>query len=196
MEVTTFYSAKGGAGCTTVAIAYALTREAGERVLLIDQSPQGDMDGALGLSPSVNGERRTVSGDVAMWRSTGTDYTAGFDTYGIEGVYDHVVIDCGNHRPDSAAVRTVLVTRPCYLHLRAAVGGNAPAGIVVVREAGRALGDSDVRYAVGAPILAIVDIDPAVARAIDAGLLAARLPRSLATPITAMEVASVSPSPI
>ena len=33
------------------------------------------------------------------------------------------------------------------------------------------------------PVIAILDLDPAVARAVDAGLLATRLPRSLSRPL-------------
>ena len=50
---------------------------------------------------------------------------------------------------------------------------------MLVAEPGRALGAADVARAVGVPVIATVSLDPAVARAVDAGLLAARLPRTL-----------------
>lgn len=46
-------------------------------------------------------------------------------------------------------------------------------------EPGRALDRTDVETVVGAPVQAEVPLDPAVARAVDAGLLASRLPRGL-----------------
>ena len=106
-----------------------------------------------------------------------------------------VVVDCGLvGRPDgpdaplgapevvaSAAVPSLLVTRPCYVALRRFDGLRPrPSGVVVVREPGRALGRHDVEGVVGVPVVAEVEADPAVSRAVDAGLLAARLPRSLA----------------
>ena len=56
----------------------------------------------------------------------------------------------------------------------------AASGIVLVHEPGRALTARDVERSLGAPVVAELHYDPAVARAVDAGLLAARLPRSLA----------------
>ena len=78
-------------------------------------------------------------------------------------------------------VRSLLVTRACYLALRRAVAAPCrPDGVVLVAEPGRALRAADVERAVGAPVVAAVSHDPAIARAVDAGLLAARLPRLLA----------------
>lgn len=84
------------------------------------------------------------------------------------------------------ADRSWLVIRPCFLSLRRAlVVGRRPDGIVLVAEEGRALGRTDVEDVLGAPVVAIVPVDAAVARAVDAGLLAARLPSSLARPLAA-----------
>lgn len=75
---------------------------------------------------------------------------------------------------------SLLVTRPCYLALRrGAAVGLRPSGVVLVDEPARALGPADVEAVLGAPLRAVVDLDPAVARAVDAGLLVGRLPRSL-----------------
>lgn len=80
-----------------------------------------------------------------------------------------------------AANRSLLVTRGCYLALKRAVAAPVtPSGVVLVREPGRTLGPADVAEVVGAPIQAVVAVDPGVARAVDAGLLASRLPRGLA----------------
>jgi hypothetical protein len=103
-----------------------------------------------------------------------------------------VVVDCGlvelGARGDAearlamaaAAMRSVLVTRGCYLALRRATDAPLrPSGVVFVREPGRALGAADIADILGVPVLAEVPCDPAVARAVDAGLLGTRLPRTL-----------------
>jgi hypothetical protein len=95
-----------------------------------------------------------------------------------------VIVDAGTRPPPppltDAADQTLLVTRPCYLALRRAVSTpDRPTGIVLVSEPGRALRAADVERAVGVPVVTQLDLDPAVARAVDAGLLAARLPRLL-----------------
>jgi hypothetical protein len=79
-----------------------------------------------------------------------------------------------------AAEHSLLVTRPCFIALRRAQQLVVrPTGIVLVDEPGRALTSSDVEHALGVPVVAEVRLDPAVARAVDAGLMVARLPRSL-----------------
>lgn len=101
-----------------------------------------------------------------------------------------VVVDCGTLDEGSAAwtislagaaSRSLLVTRLCYLALRrAARAPLRPSGLVVVAEPGRSLRPLDAAAVVGAPVLAELGYDPAVARAVDAGLLATRLPAVLA----------------
>jgi hypothetical protein len=51
--------------------------------------------------------------------------------------------------------------------------------VVLLTEPGRSLSRHDVEDCIGAPVVAEVAVDPAVARAVDAGLLASRLPRGL-----------------
>ena len=72
------------------------------------------------------------------------------------------------------------MTRACYLSMRRAVASpTRPDGIILVTEPGRSLRATDVARVVGVPVVATVDHDPAIARAIDAGLLAARIPAAL-----------------
>jgi MinD-like ATPase involved in chromosome partitioning or flagellar assembly len=79
------------------------------------------------------------------------------------------------------ASRSLLVLRPCFLALRrAVVAPLRPSGVVLVVEEGRAITADDVEAALGVPVEACVRVTPVVARAVDAGLLAAHLPRSLA----------------
>jgi hypothetical protein len=56
---------------------------------------------------------------------------------------------------------------------------------VLVTEPGRALGVADVEGTLHVPVRAEVAVDPSVARAVDAGLLASRLPRPLARSLEA-----------
>lgn len=104
-------------------------------------------------------------------------------------VPQHVVVDLGrlselpeDHRLKTDGVadtsRWLVVRGPCYLSLRAAIDHPwRPHGIVVLAEAGRPLTSADVSDVVGAPVIAQVHVEAAVARIIDAGLLLARLPR-------------------
>lgn len=98
---------------------------------------------------------------------------------------DVVVVDAGTGRlPAEVAAMShasLLVLRPCFLALRrvSQEAADAPTGVVVIDEPGRALRRRDVEQVVGVRVAAAMRIDPAVARAVDAGLLATRLPSSL-----------------
>jgi hypothetical protein len=80
-----------------------------------------------------------------------------------------------------AAGSSLFVTRACYLALRRAlrVGVDAD-GVVLLAEPGRALGRRDVADLLGLPVVGVVEADPAVARAVDAGTLIRRVPPTLA----------------
>ena len=119
----------------------------------------------------------------------------------VEALLDHlaaddrpIVIDAGlvgRSRADdpagevrriaaSSASHSLLVTRACFLSLRRAMAvAMEPTGIVLVDEPDRALARTDVEDVLGVPVVATVSVDPAVARAVDAGLLVARLPVDL-----------------
>ncbi len=99
------------------------------------------------------------------------------------------VIDAG--RVDDPATRmvvevadaSVVVVRGCYLTLRRAV--HAPLtprarGLAFVDEPGRALGPAEARDVLDRPVLTEVPVRPAIARAVDAGVLAVRPPDGLA----------------
>ena len=99
-----------------------------------------------------------------------------------------VVIDCGRidrcetgRRVAAQVDRSILVTRLCMMAAcRAADAPVRPSGIIVVREPGRALTAEAVGEVIGAPVLAELAVDPALARAVDAGLILSRPPRRLA----------------
>lgn len=197
------WSAKGGSGTTVVSAALALVLSHRHPALLVDLA--GDSPAALGLAepsgPGVADWLASSTADAAALHRlavTATDAlqllprgttAVGHDRLAdlVEALAGHieVVIDAGTGVPPpalvAAATHNLLVTRPCYLALRRAVAmGVQPSGIVLVGEPGRALTARDVERSLGAPVVAELQYDPAVARAVDAGLLAARLPRSLA----------------
>jgi hypothetical protein len=105
----------------------------------------------------------------------------------LGGLPNTVVVDCGLPAADrlaatvaSAADRSLLVLRPCFLALRRAIAAPMrPSGVVLVAEPERALCRRDVEDVLGVPVVAEVPHDPRIARAVDAGLLASRLPRVL-----------------
>jgi Mrp family chromosome partitioning ATPase len=102
-----------------------------------------------------------------------------------------VVVDAGTLEPDgpsgpaplqrmfaSSAEQSLLVIRPCYVALQRALRVDVrPTGVVLVDEEGRALDERDVHQVLGVDIAAVLPVDPSVARAVDAGLLASRVPR-------------------
>lgn len=97
-----------------------------------------------------------------------------------------VVADCGSAAAGAAlavaaaAELSLLVLRPCYLALRRALAAPIrPSAVILVNEPGRALTRRDIEDVLGVPVRAEIDFDPSIARAVDAGLLAGRVPRSL-----------------
>ena len=78
--------------------------------------------------------------------------------------------------------RLVVVLRPCYLavsRLLRACPLPADSVLILIEEPGRALDASDVTAAIDVASVVRLSWDPAVARAVDAGLLTSRMPRSL-----------------
>lgn len=200
------WSAKGGSGTTVVSAALSLVLSHQRPTLLVDLA--GDAPAALGLpepaGPGLGDWLASSTADAAaLFRlavpatdtlqvlphgSVPVDRTSPRFAALATALADHgwgVVIDAGTGTPPealfAAATHRLIVTRPCYLSLRRAVAsGLQPTGIVLVGEPGRALQSRDVERALHAPVVAEVEYDPSVARSVDAGLLAARLPRSLA----------------
>ncbi len=80
----------------------------------------------------------------------------------------------------------VVVVRACYLALRRAVHHEALAwttGVVLVDEHGRSLGAHDVEDVLEVPVVASVEARSPVARSVDAGTFASRLPDSVGRPL-------------
>ena len=203
------WSVKGGSGTTVVAAALAIVLSRSRPTLLVDIA--GDASAALGLdeprgpgvydwmSSSVADaaalERLTVSATESLAVvAPGTRIDAPLDAVWsrlgtVLNASSHaVVVDAGVGAPPPLPDATaLLVIRPCFLALRrAALVTAQPTGIVLVTEPGRSLNGDDVERAVGAPVVAKVPLDPAVARAVDAGLLRTRLPRTIAHAMNAL----------
>lgn len=205
--LTAYWAAKGGAGATVLAAAHALVSSGHRATVVVDLD--GDLPAALGVDasgrPGVADWLRAgadvpadaldrllvpVADDLTLLpRGDGPLDPARSAVLGrlLAGTPREVVVDAGT-RPDVAAQavvreadRSVLVTRACYLALRRLPQlALAPTEVALVREASRALRASDVAAAVGVPVRTTVPHEPGIARAVDAGLLAARLPRCLA----------------
>ncbi len=145
--------------------------------LLVEVAP------GIGLLPRGGGARALAPVAAA---EAGAALAVGLDDGPVP-----TLVDCGTaSEPATRAVvevadESVVVLRGCYLALRRTVHAPAlacTAGAVLVEEQGRSLSARDVSDVLGVPVVARVPVKPAVARAIDAGVLAARLPDLLARP--------------
>ncbi len=205
------WSAKGGVGTSVVAAALALTTARHTPTTLIDLG--GDAPAALGLgtptgpgvgewwaTPHATGEAlhslAEHAADNLHLVHTGTlpklitELHA--ERLALAAASDPrvaVIIDAGPGVPHEVLHRcaraSLIVARPCYLGLRRATStAHLATGVVLITEPGRALGSHDVTASLGVPVVAEVPWDPAVARAVDAGLLASRVPMSLQRPLS------------
>lgn len=194
--VTLCWAAKGGSGTTVVAATLALSHRS--PTLLVDLA--GDLPLALGLAGSDGpgvGEWSASSAPTSRLDALRIPLADGLDLLPrgrrvplgrwhelgryLADVERDVVVDAGTGAPPTDlrrhADRVLLVTRACYLAVRRATElRQVVDGVVLVEEPGRALGVEDIEIAVGAPVVSRVLLDPAVARAVDSGLLLARLP--------------------
>lgn len=205
------WSVKGGSGTTVVTAALALVISRSRPVRLVDlagdlpavlgmsepagpgvhdwlNSPTAD-DAALGrlavgVAPALDVVHRGSDPDTlgAAIATERWDALAG----ALHAPEPLPVVDAGCGRPPAAliddAAASLLVVRPCFLTLRRITTlGVVPTGVIVVRAPGHPYGTRDIERIAGAPVVAEVPLDPVVARAVDAGLLASALPRTLTT---------------
>lgn len=157
-----FISAKGGQGVTvTAATLVALLRETKSTVTFITT-----LDGFAALGVPTNDGTYTFD-NVTIYNR---------DLVNVEDMsLGNVVIRDG----EPGRTQTILVTRPCYLALMRAVKQDLhPDGIIVINEPARALTAADVQRTINAPVIAEIAQEPAIARAVDAGLLATRIPQA------------------
>ncbi|HWJ98156.1 MAG TPA: hypothetical protein VNQ33_08350 [Acidimicrobiales bacterium] len=201
------WSVGGGAGTSVVVAGLALAAARAEvPALVVDlggdqplifgvpELPGLGLAQWLGASPDVGGDalRRlevdlapgvalVPRGDGALGSERTDDLV---DALGGDGRF--VVVDAGHVAPGgfvesvvAAAERTLLVARACPMTLRRLERlTTRPAEVVVVRDRRRSVTWRDVAEASGAPVVAELEIDPAVAAAVDAGLDRRPLPRS------------------
>jgi hypothetical protein len=201
VPVTVLWAAKGGSGTTVVTATLALS--CATDALLVDLA--GDLPAALGIArPEGQGIGDWLRSDAPPRAladlAIDIDRTTRLIPRGqpvdpssprwpelltaLAGL-PAVFVDAGTGAPPAALLdgdtRTLLVTRACYLALQRAVAtGYRPDGVILVSEPGRCLRPFDVERSLGAPVVASVSLDIAVARAVDAGLLCARPPRTFA----------------
>lgn len=195
------WSVKGGTGTSVFAASLALELARHEPVTLVDLA--GDLPCVLGvpaplgpppMSAYASSPFATPVSGTSLRLVPRSGAAARVDVL-VDTIVDAsptVVVDAGVVTEDdtpSAAVlaradRSLLVLRPCYLAVRRACASRHRAhGIVLVVEPGRSLTAHDVEAVVGVPVVAEIPFDPAIARAVDAGLLATRMPLSLRAPL-------------
>ena len=200
MSVTVLWAAKGGSGTTVVTASLALSCPTDS--LLVDLA--GDLPNALGIAvPPGQGIGDWLDSDappsaiadlavdvgrttrlIPRGRSVDLSSPRWPDLHDWLSRRPAVYVDAGTGSPPAALlagdVRSLLVTRACFVGLQRAVAARCrPDGVVLVCEPGRSLRAPEIESATGAPVVASVSVDVAVARAVDAGLLAARVPRLL-----------------
>jgi hypothetical protein len=160
MEQINLIHGKGGQGTSVTACAVAL-RAAGEgRRVRLDGHDRGMLAAILG----TYGEGPVIPGLILGDTAEPSDLVV--------------------HDGPAENGTTLLVTRPCYLAVRSALqleGFSVASGVVVVAEAGRSLDGQDIAAVLGLPVIATIPVRAEIARAVDAGVLAARLPEPLAT---------------
>jgi cellulose biosynthesis protein BcsQ len=204
------WSVKGGSGTTVVAASLALlfSHSSPPGVLLLDSA--GDAAPALGIDdggrPGLADWLASDDADAAAlarlelevtptlrmvpWHGGAAPVEPGhLDrlVLALAAEKRPVVVDCGSvggpftWTVAGVASLSLLVMRPCYLALRRALAAPIrPSGVVLVNEPGRSLTANEIEDALGVPVRAEVPWNDGVARSVDAGLLAGRLPRTLA----------------
>lgn len=204
------WSVKGGSGTTVVAASLALlfSHSSPSGALLLDSA--GDAAPALGIDdgnrPGLADWLASDDADAAAlarlevevtpmlrmvpWRGGAAPTPPGHLDRLVLALASEkrpVVVDCGSvggpftWTVAGAASLSLLVMRPCYLALRRALAAPIrPSGVVLVSEPGRSLTAEEIEDVLGVPVRAEVPWNDGVARAVDAGLLAGRLPRTLA----------------
>ena len=162
--------ARGGQGTSTTAAALGLlAARRGHRVELITDTPD-TMRALLGLSNATDDADAVeiVPGFTLRSEPSGKAGLVITDTGTLAGAHDAAEL-----------VQLAVLRGPCYLSLRATVDlvRRAVDGIVIVREPGRSLTRQDVAAVTNLEVVAETQASPAVARAIDAGVLPASIGR-------------------
>jgi len=204
------WTVKGGSGSTVFAAALALELAGrGKNTTIIDFG--GDVPSVLGLAePAGRGVRDWLADQGRQadelhglgfhaskhLRVIPAGSGSSFDGDALHtmcALLDHnSVVDFGTLRPPDSVRKDVsndwLVIRPCYLALRRASRlTDPPKGVVVIKESWRALTSRDIQAVVGAPVVAEITVCDTVARSVDAGLLATKLPKRLSKELESLK---------
>lgn len=203
------WSVKGGSGTTVVAssLAVLLARSTEAPVRLVDLG--GDVPAVLGIpepegpgvldymaaGPGVPLDAldrlsTSVGPHLSVLHAGQAKSLTGNDGERLAAALGEgqatTVVDCGPPGGPAGGALAVfaglslLVMRPCYLALRRAARASLrPSGVILVEEPGRSIGEREVADVLGVPVRARVPFEPAIARVVDAGLLANRVPRCL-----------------
>ena len=174
MHVVEFVGAKGGQGTSTLAVLYGLRCvQRGLRVhLLALDETELELAVIAGASAYDTAKGWSSLTNLMTW---GTDVPPGTEVVVADGTISETV-QMYKHLPPPVRV---LVVRNCFLALRAVFGPDRRFDHkIAVIEPGRALTIGDMRSAIG-DIDIELQWDPAIARAVDAGLLHIRAPRSI-----------------
>jgi len=210
------WSVKGGVGVTATAATLAVVGVSGapEPVIIVDLT--GDVPACLGVDPPVGPgvaewlaagqdtppdalgrlHHPVADGLELVPRGTGplSVDRVGLLVQVLMSTGRTVVVDAGRadrcpvaRRLATEADRSLLITRLCAIGIGRALRLPArPTGVVMLRERGRLLGPADIERSTGSAVVADLAVDPAVARAMDVGLLHARLPRSVRSTMAAV----------
>ncbi len=200
------WSVKGGVGVTTVAAGIAAAAARGPAVGVVIVDLAGDQPLVHGLPPTVSAglrgwtragagvpadalerleeaiddERTLLPAGTGAWDDRRADALASAlarDPRVVVADVGRTVAEPVGRAVVAAAERSVLVVRACPLSLRAVAELPLPPdAVVVVRDHRRAVRWEDVADRCGAPVVAELDVDPAVGAAIDAGLRTRALP--------------------
>ena len=181
MTTRNFFGASGGVGTTTVAAAHALQlARVGRDVLLIDLA-----DGALRstlampwVEPSVDDLQRAAVNEHLSLVLSDPDSIDDLIQPHVRTEYHDIVIDWGRRQPHRLEGERILVVTNDYGSLHRAVVHHQFEAYVLSRYiSSRALTIHDVEHALGRPARAIVNEEPTICRAVDAGLLTSSVPR-------------------
>lgn len=159
MERINLMQVKGGQGTSVTACAVAMAAAGRGLQVRLDGEDRDALEAILAVGPDCG---TVIPGLTLGETGDATPDMVVYDGAASEGT-------------------TLLVTRACYLALGRAVHQAPPAaGIVLIEEPGRALTAHDVAEITGLPISVTVPVTAATARAVDAGIIAMRLPATLA----------------
>jgi hypothetical protein len=188
--------AAGGQGTTTTALGLAAalrgpeaSRTDAPQVTVWATDRLDDLAAAAGIAGPADADELRAHGPLGIAPGLALDpHIAGPAAWHVVDVgrYDQLT-EPGQRATDArTAWRTadhrLLVIHPSYLALRRVVHAREvydapPTGLVVITDADRSLGARECADVTAWPIAATIPHDPAIARALDAGIILARLPR-------------------